>query len=260
MSERRDGFTLLELVLAMSALAMIVAICYGAFHLGIRAVESGERAVVTAQRLRVATDVLIRQVKSAVPYPARNRDDDVYPYFVGTATSLTFITANAQQGGGGLARVVYQLADGEPCTVVPCLVLKETPFFSPDVLGREPVGNDPSLTGVDLLHGFRSLKFEYLMNDGAETEWRESWDGQTDEMMPAAVRIVVTGLPGLELDAWGQEIPVMATAYGENTGEVDDEDLAASAGDDGGDGGDDGGVSAGGGGGGVGDDGGDDGE
>jgi hypothetical protein len=80
------------------------------------------------------------------------------------------------------------------------------------------------------------------MNDGAETEWRESWDGQTDEMMPAAVRIVVTGLPGLELDAWGQEIPVMATAYGENTGEVDDEDLAASAGEDAGD---DGGLSAG---------------
>ncbi|TMB00617.1 MAG: prepilin-type N-terminal cleavage/methylation domain-containing protein, partial [Deltaproteobacteria bacterium] len=34
MTERPDGFTLLELVLAMSALAMITAICYGAFHLG----------------------------------------------------------------------------------------------------------------------------------------------------------------------------------------------------------------------------------
>src|SRR5947199_9502290 len=100
MSERRDGFTLLELVLAMSALAMIVAICYGAFHLGIRAVESGERAVVTAQRLRVATDVLIRQVKSAVPYPARNRDDVVYPYFVGTATSPPFMYAHSHVSSG----------------------------------------------------------------------------------------------------------------------------------------------------------------
>ena len=234
MTDRRSGFTLLELVLAMSALAMITAICYGAFHLGIRAVQSGEVAVVTAQRLRVATDVLIRQIKSAVPYPARNKDDDVYPYFVGTATSLTFITANAQQGGGGLARVVYQLAEEAPCTVAPCLVLKETPFFSPDALGRDPVDSDPSLTaGVDLLHGFKSVKFEYLMNDGAETEWREGWDGQTDEMMPAAVRIQVWGLPGLELDVWGQEIPIMATAYGENTGEVDDDELAPANDDEG---------------------------
>ena len=65
------------------------------------------------------------------------------------------------------------------------------------------------------------------------------------EMMPAAVRIVVTGLPGLELDVWGQEIPVMATAYGENTGEVDDDELGAPA-DEGE--GDDGGGSGGGGG------------
>ena len=40
-------------------------------------------------------------------------------------------------------------------------------------------------------------------------------------MMPAAVRIVVTGLPGLEMDVWGQEIPIMATAYGESNGDVD---------------------------------------
>ena len=228
----RAGFTLLELMLAMSCLAMITAICYATFHVGIRAVQSGEVAVVTAQRLRVATDVLIRQIKSAVPYPARNKDDDVYPFFVGTATSLTFITANAQQGGGGLARVVYQLAEEEPCTVAPCLLLKETPFFSPDALGQDPVDSDLSAAGVDLLHGFRSVKFEYLMNDGAETEWRQSWDGQTDEMMPAAVRIVVTGLPGLELDVWGQEIPIMATVYGENTGEIDDDELPEATGDE----------------------------
>jgi general secretion pathway protein J len=217
MTERRAGFTLLEVVLAMSALAMIVAICYGAFHLGIRAVESGEVAVVTAQRLRVATDVLIRQVKSAVPYPARNKDDDVYPFGTGTATSLTFITAAAQQGGGGLARVVYRLEE-DPTR----LVLEESAFFSPDALGRDPV-DKPGENSVVLLDGFRSVKFQYCMNDGSEPEceWRDAWDGQADEMMPVAVRIVVTGLPGLEMDVWGQEIPIMATAYGESNGDVD---------------------------------------
>ena len=37
MAERRGtgGFTLLEVVLAMAALALMAAICYGAFHLGI---------------------------------------------------------------------------------------------------------------------------------------------------------------------------------------------------------------------------------
>src|SRR5438874_1271406 len=89
----RGGFTLLEIVIALTALALVTVICYGAFHLGIRAMERGEVAVVAAQRLRVATDVIIRQIKSIVPYKARNRDDEEYVFFMGTASSMAFITA-----------------------------------------------------------------------------------------------------------------------------------------------------------------------
>jgi general secretion pathway protein J len=226
MTDRRAGFTLLEVVLAMTALALVVGICYGAFHLGIRAVERGEVAVVTEQRLRVASDVLIRQIKSAVPYGARNADEDFYPYFFGTTTSLTFVTAAAQQGGGGLVRVVYRLEEGPTR-----LVMEESPYFSANTLGRDPV-DKPGRTSAVLLEGFRGLTFEYLYNDGADTEWRPAWDGLVDEMMPAAVRIVVTGMPGIELDAWGQEIPIMATAYGDNTGEVDEDDYNNEDGND----------------------------
>jgi general secretion pathway protein J len=217
------GFTLLEVVIAMTALAALVAICYGAFHAGVRIVERGEIAVVTAQRLRVASDILIRQIKSTVPYPARNEDEEVYPYFVGSATSMTFITAAGLQSGGGLSRMVYQVADDPPR-----LVITESPFFSPDALGREPV-DKPGATATVLLDGFHSLKFEYMMNDGVETEWRQAWDGHDDEMLPAAVRILIDGLPGLDTGLWGQEIPIMTTAYGENTGEVDEEDIGEMA-------------------------------
>ena len=214
----RAGFTLLEVMLAMTVLAMVAAICYGAFHLGIRAVERGEVAVVTAQRLRVATDVIIRQIKSTVAYAVRNDDEEVFPYFVGSATSLAFVTTAGLHGGGGLAQVTYQVIDDPPR-----LVMAESPFFSPDSLGREPVGK-PDASATVLLDGFRSLKFEYMMNDGVETEWRGAWDAHEDEMLPAAVRILIEGLPGMELDTWGQEIPIMFAAFGENTGETSDDD------------------------------------
>jgi prepilin-type N-terminal cleavage/methylation domain-containing protein len=216
--EATRGFTLLELLLAMTALALVTAICYGAFHLGIRAVERGEVAVVTAQRLRVASDTLIRQIKSTVPYPARNRDEEVYPYFTGTATSMAFITASGLSGGGGLSRVVYQVVENPTR-----LVVSESAFFSPDGLGREPV-DKPGERSAVLLDGFRTLRFDYLMNDGVDTEWWTQWDAHTEETLPSAVRIVVEGLPGLD-DVWGQEIPLMSTTYGENLGEVDEEDL-----------------------------------
>ena len=92
-------------------------------------------------------------------------------------------------------------------------------------LGRE-APEKPGPAAAVLLEGFSRLKFEYLMNDGVDSEWKPAWDGHEEEMLPAAVRIVVEGLPGFGMDSWGQEIPIMATAYGENTGEVDEEDLS----------------------------------
>jgi general secretion pathway protein J len=228
MSERGPssrGFTLLELLLAMTALALVTTICYAAFNLGIRAMQAGEVAVVTAQRLRVASDVIIRQLKSAVPYAVRNEDEDVYPFIFGTATSLTFITTAGLSGGGGLTRVTYRL-EGQP----PRLVMEESPYLSPDSLGQKDAVDKPGERSTVLLENLESIKFEYMMNDGAETEWRGDWNGHDEETMPAAVRIIGTGIPGLEGGTWGQEIPLMALTVGAagngEGGEVDDEDLA----------------------------------
>jgi prepilin-type N-terminal cleavage/methylation domain-containing protein len=229
---RTDGFTLLELLLAMSALAMITAICYGAFHLAIRAVERGEVAVMTTQRLRIAGDVIDRQVKSMVPYKARNEDGETYTYFQGTATSVAFVTANGMTGGGRLAREVYQVLDDPPR-----LVLTETPLVSADILGRD-TGEPPPGHSAVVFEGFRSARFEYLMNDGVDTEWMPRWDGYEEEMLPSAVRIVIEGLPGLEAVegggetvAWGQEKPVMVAALAEDPGDPD-EGLDQGAGDE----------------------------
>ena len=224
---RPAGFTLLEVVLAMVILALISAICYGAFYVAIRAVERGEVAVMTAQRLRAATDVLIRQVKSAVPYAVVNEEEDVYPYFIGQPQWMTFVTANGLLGGGGLARVRYYV-QADP----PALVLDEDPYFSPAELG-EIAPSDPGMAAAVLLDGFTNLQFQYLLDDGADLEWRNDWDAWEEDLLPAAVRIVVEGLPGLELDVWGQEIPIMVTTYGDANGEVDEGDLPPDADEEG---------------------------
>src|SRR5262245_23991812 len=109
---RDGGFTLMEVVLAMTSLAMLTAIVYAAFHLGTRALEKGQAAVVTEQRLRVASDVLTRQIKSIVAYPARNDDDGSFYYFRGSPSRMSFVTAAGLQGGGGLVEVTYTVEDG----------------------------------------------------------------------------------------------------------------------------------------------------
>jgi prepilin-type N-terminal cleavage/methylation domain-containing protein len=236
---RTAGFTLLEIVLAMAILAMVTGICYGAFFVASRSVEKGEVAVVAAQRLRVATDVMIRQVKSAVAYPARNEDDEVYPYFKGDASSMAFITANGRLASGGLAWVSYHTAPGQDGTD---LVIDEDPYFGPDQLGTDQV--DPAtVVSTQLLTGLKGVTFQYLLDDGADLEWKDQWDAYEEDTLPAAIRIMVEGMPGLETDVWGQEIPIMVTTYGDANGEVDEDDMAsddlnepnAEADDDGGD-------------------------
>jgi hypothetical protein len=152
----------------------------------------------------------------------------VYPYFIGTATSMTFITAAGLSGGGALTRVIYQVVD-EP----PRLVLQESKFFTPDALGREPIDRPGEQQAV-VLDGFRTLRFEYMMNDGVDTEWLSEWNGQDEESLPGAIRILVDGMAGMEVDTWGQEIPVMVALYGDNLGELDEAGLggALSAMDD----------------------------
>lgn len=239
MNSRNGGFTLIEMVLAMTALALLAGICYGAFHLGIRAVQSGEVAVVTAQRLRVATDVLIRQVKSAIGgrVCARNEDEEEYPFFFGTPTSLAFLTAAGLQNGGSVAKVTYHL-EADP----PRLILDESSHFSPTSLGTDPIDRAGERASV-LLEGFRGLAFQYLYNDGADAEWRSAWDAREEEIMPSAVRITVEGLPGLEVDTWTQEIPIMLTSYGDNAGECEEDSPGEGVGGDDSDDGEDTGLS-----------------
>jgi hypothetical protein len=118
-------------------------------------------------------------------------------------------------------------------------MMGESAFFTPDSLG-EDLSDQPVERGAVLLDSFRSLRFEYMMHDGVDTEWRPQWDAHEEEALPAAVRIIVEGLAGLEVEAWGQEIPVMVAHYGDSLGELDEDLLSvlseedvAQAGEDG---------------------------
>ena len=79
--KNQRGFTLLELILAMSIVAIIVALGLGGVRLGISAREVGEQKVDTYQRLRIITEQLKQKLQST------------YPVFVSQIDGVPGITA-----------------------------------------------------------------------------------------------------------------------------------------------------------------------
>ena len=219
------GFTLLEVMLSLVIFSMLTLMVYSAFFIGHRAVIKGERAADVNTRMRVADDVLGRQVRSAVNFIAHH-EEERFPYFIGRADGMSFVSASPQAGGGtGLAVVTYRVAPNE-------LVMEERVGFTPKDVYNPP--SDAHVERAVLLAGFQTLRFEYLPAE--EGEWQSTWDGRDEEMMPAAVRLTVEGLEFFG-QPWVREIPLMTVVYGPSRDDFQDDD--EEEGDDGGNGGSD---------------------
>ena len=105
-----DGFTLMEVILAMTALALIAATCYGAFYLGIRATERGEVAVVTTGSPG-ATEITWRETGGGVGAASGLSADQPKPKVKTSASALVAIDSGFHNPG---------LASTPVATSTPC--------------------------------------------------------------------------------------------------------------------------------------------
>ncbi len=226
------GLTLLEMILSLTIVALIVALVSSGFNLAGTAIGGGERAAEQNQRIRLATDIMTRQIKSTVgpPYCAWDEEEDYeWPYFQGTRHDLAFVTAAAQSGGGGLAVVTYRV-QGTP----PQLLMAEATGVDRSILAQpERLAELPAQEAL-LLSGFSELHFEYLLSDGIENEWFEAWDGREEEELPTAVKVVIDGIAGLGGSLWTHQIPIMVavTETQGECGDFGDDDDDGGGGDD----------------------------
>ncbi|MDG2305472.1 MAG: type II secretion system protein GspJ [Candidatus Binatia bacterium] len=196
------GFSLLELLIAMSLLVVMMTMTYSVFQTAMTAVPRGEEAADRSARLRMATALLTRQVRSMVDYPAET-DDEVHSYFIGDEQTFSFVTAAPQLGGGeGLGWVTYA-SDGQQ------LGMAERLIFSQGAVSEE--APEESAEAI-LLGGLKGVRFQYLRLDGSDPEWLDAWDGMEEQSPPAAIRVTLDGV-GLGDSYWVQEIPVMTVIY-----------------------------------------------
>jgi general secretion pathway protein J len=233
----RRGFTLLELVIAMTIMSLLSLALYGVVSLGATSAGAGERKSEQARRFRVAVGVMVRQLRSAAAvYVAHDEKNDeekpAEPYFIGEKDSLEFATASPQgPNAAGLAMVRYWVEDGK-------LMMSEMPYFL--AYDRHALKHDAEALTLQtaLLYDVKDVTFEFQRSEYESNEWEDAWDASDEDALPAGVRVTVDSeVPSTPSLAY--EIPIYVGVFNEITGEEDFRERAghtpnmAGAGDDG---------------------------
>ena len=189
------GFTLLELLVAFTIGAMIIGIMVGVLRLGIRSWEKGHQRVDGYQHLRMMTEQIMEDMRSAF-----HADSDKVTSFVGENDKVTFHTTT----GGlrplsdiyGVRRVSYYIDfQGR-------LVMEEGYPFDESVAGGE---------AVPLFGRAESIEFRYYNEKGDIKEWFNNWDSKEFRGLPGAVEITLVAV--IEEDKRIELPPVIVPIY-----------------------------------------------
>lgn len=203
------GFTLLELVISITLMAIIVVMAAGATTLGYRAVNSGERKIDTTERLRGVLTVMDAQIQSACPLTSSEGGPKEY-VFEGTRESLR-ISSNYSIWGGQRGYVIAEYRVEADDHEKQALFVAET-----------KVGMD-NQKETKLLYGFDEIFFEYYSEEATEEEGQ--WmDYMSDEgSVPRMIRLNL--LRGGAALSFIMPVRVMGTV-GQDVNEDEDEDQA----------------------------------
>jgi general secretion pathway protein J len=199
---RQHGFTLLELLVAITLLGVLMAALFGALRLGARVWETGAARLDATARVQVVQDFLRQQLGQTVPLTEITDDPGASGVllFAGASDGLRFVSLLPEHLGAGASLMELALRQparaGEPGD----LVLRMRPL--------DPSSDGPVPAEIEervLIERIASLEVAYFgagRADAAPVWWQE-WQDQRS--LPALVRMRV-GFPQGDGRRWPELI------------------------------------------------------
>lgn len=175
------GFTLVELLIAVTLLALVMLIASGGLRLGARAWEMGERRLDAGADLAHVHAFLARVLEQA--YPALADAQSNLIDFDGREDALTLLSPMPRAlGGGGFARMQLAMSRTPGASMLVVRWRRE--------LGSHAQAN-PAFEQSVLTAGVRGLTFAYYGSDqaGEPPYWHPSWRQRKSLPMLIRVRI-----------------------------------------------------------------------
>lgn len=173
------GFTLLELLIALSIVGALLVIAFGGLRVAVSAWGRGEDRAEVQQHARGVAQILVRSVAAAYPYKGALGDaPEQRLLFKGSENRLELVTKAAPFPPGvpgAFTAVVIAFEDegqGGALVVRQRVLPNREPFTRAAVVLRDPA--------------LQALELRYLGDNGS---WVDTWDAETEKKLPQAVRL-----------------------------------------------------------------------
>jgi prepilin-type N-terminal cleavage/methylation domain-containing protein len=173
----REGFTLLEILIAVTLLSVVLAAIYSTFMLSHRATEGMDESLLKTQEARKALDILKRELDATV-YRSKDsltllkiQDRDI---FGKQAAQLTFTTFSPLRPG--LSRISYYVEEKD----------KKLYLFKKIASPSDTEETE----GIDIIDDLGSFTVEARYND----TWVRTWDTDINKGVPDEIRISLSFL------------------------------------------------------------------
>jgi general secretion pathway protein J len=183
---RSSGFTLVELLLAITLMSILLGLTYSGLRAATRSSERGEQLLAAGGSLRASHQFVRRQLNQMLPLPFAidGSSDEIRIIFEGDARRIQYVAPMpGYLGEGGPQVQLIELVPGNDNDVIVQFSHALLQGFEQERLfDRDP---------VILLEGLESAGFEFLGkdDDGVLTDWTTVWDQQ--DSLPVAVRLSI---------------------------------------------------------------------
>jgi general secretion pathway protein J len=201
----QKGFTLIEMLLAITLLALLIAGAYGGIRTAAKAMHAGEQAIDRADRLRTAQVFLRTQLSHIVPlsYDHDETTDTVH-VFDGNAGFMRFVAPmpGYLSRGGPYVETLELRRGGNGLQLV----------FTDSMLNGYDAANPQTDEPVVLIDGIRAGQFQFrtLDDQGQLTDWFSQWPDPT--ITPLMIRVSLDMQPNAQLPWPELDVPMMLNA------------------------------------------------
>jgi general secretion pathway protein J len=182
----QNGFTLLELLISITLIAVILAIIFGAMRLGFRSIDKGEAKMESLERLRSSINIIESQIQSHIPLTF-TEDGVIKSYFHADDNSLSFASNFSIWGGQKGYVIVSYTIEHDP-------IGKKSLYATENIVGTQHENKTKLFDNLD------NIEFEFFGKDPLKdnAEWLREWGNNT--AIPEKVRLhIVDGTRSFSL-------------------------------------------------------------